>query len=370
MTFKFNPFTNTLDLTGASGGVAFVETLTGDSGVATPVANNINVYGTTTDAGSGIETEGAGDTLSVRMHTPFDLSDFEFRSATSGATRTLSVTNTSNTASSQATTLISVAGGTAGDAWQQFSVGATQSYAIGIDNSDSDILKITQAAAGTINPSSGATLQQFDNANTRVLFPLQGLALATSLAGSPVNLLVQNVNAAANSDAVLSLQTAAAAGGSSYIAYTGPADNWFVGVDGADSESYKITTGAVGTFPLATVAMRAATNGNVSFPQDLSFEEGLIGHLTVPGAYPYDVLGTDYVVSVDTSAARTIRLPDAPTTGKIFVIKDVIGSAAANNISLTTVGGAVNIDGATTYTMNVNYQSVTVIFSGSAYFII
>jgi hypothetical protein len=91
--------------------------------------------------------------------------------------------------------------------------------------------------------------------------------------------------------------------------------------------------------------------------------------LTVPGAYPYNVLTTDYIVEVDTSSAKTIRLPNAPTTGQVFVIKDVTGSAGANNISLTTVGGAVTIDGATTQTMNVNYGSITVFFSGTAYFI-
>lgn len=92
--------------------------------------------------------------------------------------------------------------------------------------------------------------------------------------------------------------------------------------------------------------------------------------LTAPGAYPYNVLTTDYVVEVDTSVARTIRLPNAPATGQVFIIKDVVGSAAANNISLTTVGGAVLIDGAATQTLNVNYGSVTVFFSGTAYFII
>jgi len=91
--------------------------------------------------------------------------------------------------------------------------------------------------------------------------------------------------------------------------------------------------------------------------------------LTVPGAYPYNVLTTDYIVEVDTSAARTIRLPNAPAIGQVFIIKDVTGTAQTFNISLTTVGGAVTIDGATTQTMNVNYGSITVFFSGTAYFI-
>lgn len=96
---------------------------------------------------------------------------------------------------------------------------------------------------------------------------------------------------------------------------------------------------------------------------------GQVVKLTVPGAYPYNVLTTDYIVEVDTSAARTIRLPNAPTTGQVFTIKDVTGTAAAFNISLTTVGGVVLIDGLATQTMNVNYGSITVFFSGTAYFI-
>ncbi len=91
---------------------------------------------------------------------------------------------------------------------------------------------------------------------------------------------------------------------------------------------------------------------------------------TAPGAYPYNVLTTDYIVDVNTALARTIRLPNAPVSGQVFVIKDVTGTAGANNISLTTVGGIVNIDGSVTQTMNVNYGSLTVFFNGTEYFII
>ena len=96
---------------------------------------------------------------------------------------------------------------------------------------------------------------------------------------------------------------------------------------------------------------------------------GQIVNVTLPGAYPYNVLTTDYIVEVDTTSSRTIRLPNAPSTGQIFVIKDITGSAGSNNISLTTVGGAVTIDGSTTQTMNVNYASVQVFFNGTSYFI-
>lgn len=90
---------------------------------------------------------------------------------------------------------------------------------------------------------------------------------------------------------------------------------------------------------------------------------------TEPGAYPYDVLSTDYLIGVDTSAARTIRLPNAPTTGSVYVIKDRIGTANVYNITLTTVGGAVYIDAATSLSINSAWASVTVCFNGTKYLV-
>ncbi len=77
---------------------------------------------------------------------------------------------------------------------------------------------------------------------------------------------------------------------------------------------------------------------------------------------------TDYYISIDTSGgAVTIRLPNAPTTGRIFVIKDRTGNALANNVTITTVGGAVTLDGSTTYLLNSNYEAATLIFNGTSY---
>ncbi len=83
---------------------------------------------------------------------------------------------------------------------------------------------------------------------------------------------------------------------------------------------------------------------------------------------PYVVLATDEYLSVDTSAlAITIQLPNAATLGRVFIIKDRSGAAATRNITVTTVGGAVNIDGATSFVMNTNFQSIQVIGNGSTY---
>jgi len=83
---------------------------------------------------------------------------------------------------------------------------------------------------------------------------------------------------------------------------------------------------------------------------------------------PYVVLVTDEYLSVDSSGgAITVQLPNAATLSQVFIIKDRTGSAAANNITVTTVGGAVNIDGATTFVMNTAYQAINVIGNGSSY---
>ena len=83
---------------------------------------------------------------------------------------------------------------------------------------------------------------------------------------------------------------------------------------------------------------------------------------------PYVVLTTDDYLSVDTSTlAITIQLPNAPATGRSFIIKDRTGTAATNNITVTTVGGAVNIDGATSFVMNTAFEAIEVIFNGTSY---
>lgn len=85
-------------------------------------------------------------------------------------------------------------------------------------------------------------------------------------------------------------------------------------------------------------------------------------------ASPYSVTATDYYIAVDSSGGNvTIKLPNAPTTYRMFLIKDKSGNSLANNISITTVGGVVTIDGVTTYILNENYESANLMFNGTSY---
>ena len=57
-------------------------------------------------------------------------------------------------------------------------------------------------------------------------------------------------------------------------------------------------------------------------------------------------------------AATVVNLPPAIGSGKRYTITDVKGDANANNITLTPPSGTIN--GAATFIMNVNYQSITI----------
>ena len=93
----------------------------------------------------------------------------------------------------------------------------------------------------------------------------------------------------------------------------------------------------------------------------------LITNRTLVTTTPYVVLSTDYYLSVNTSTAKTIQLPNAPTTGTVYIIKDFSGTSAANNITITTVGGAVLIDGATSLTINQNYGAASILWNSASF---
>lgn len=90
--------------------------------------------------------------------------------------------------------------------------------------------------------------------------------------------------------------------------------------------------------------------------------------ITTPGAYPYTTVPQDQLILVDTSLARTITPLASPTTGQKHIIKDNVGSAATNNITITPSGK--NIDGAASTIINLNYGSVTIVYNGTQWLII
>lgn len=101
-------------------------------------------------------------------------------------------------------------------------------------------------------------------------------------------------------------------------------------------------------------------------------------HKTDGGAADYNpsILTSDYIISVDTTAAAravTISAEDkatgTTTKPRVFIIQDIAGNAGTNNItvSLETAG---TINGAATAVISANYNSITLIIDGTNAYII
>lgn len=83
---------------------------------------------------------------------------------------------------------------------------------------------------------------------------------------------------------------------------------------------------------------------------------------------PYVVLYADHYISCDVSSGViSVKLPDSPKTGHIFIIKDAAGNSSVNNITVTTVSGTVDIDGATSQIISMDYKSLNFIFNETSY---
>jgi len=95
---------------------------------------------------------------------------------------------------------------------------------------------------------------------------------------------------------------------------------------------------------------------------------GSAASTTYVNSSPYTVLTTDHIILMDTNlfaSPMTVNLPNSATDGQSWTIKDWSGAASSFNITVTTVGGSVTIDGSTTVVMAVNYESITVAWSVS-----
>lgn len=118
------------------------------------------------------------------------------------------------------------------------------------------------------------------------------------------------------------------------------------------------------TSPQGTITITSSA-GLVTF--DVSDILDAYRRITVADS-PYTVLSTDYFISVDSSGGPvTVRLPNSPTPRDTWVIKDALGTAETNAITITTVGGVVTIDGATSIQFADNFQANDVVFNGTGY---
>ena len=83
----------------------------------------------------------------------------------------------------------------------------------------------------------------------------------------------------------------------------------------------------------------------------------------------YTIQTTDEYIGVNNSGTVNLTLPSASSDGKKYIIKDESGNANTNNITIDTEGSEL-IDGASSYTLDNNYESITVIKRNGNFYII
>lgn len=148
----------------------------------------------------------------------------------------------------------------------------------------------------------------------------------------------------------------------SYTDYVGSANDYKVGTKNADGFFY-ISQGGAGSLTTANAILKGTT---VAVQATKGFAIAVKQVAVTSTATTSD----NYIGVTSTSSGRTITLPTTGLlVGQTFTVKDESGAAATNNVILSA-GGTVQIDGATTYTINTNYGSVTVVWNGTKYSII
>lgn len=321
----------------AGGGAAFLTSLTGDSGGAVvPTANNINVISNVAalNSGQSVTFSGSGSTLTLNV------TDANFNTIIGKNAGKLPSTAVNNTSLGYGTL--------------RAITSADSNVAVG----ENALTTLTSSASNTAIGTNALNLLVTGKLNI-ALGASSGTQYSTNESS---NILIGNSGVAAESH-VIRLGTNGAGDGQQSSCF-------IAGIDGVNVGSVaKVVTMA--SNQLGTATITAGTGVTVTAGANtITIAASGTTNLTYTNvnATPYVVLATDEYLSVDTSALSiTVQLPNAATSGRVFIIKDRTGAAATRNITVTTVGGVVNIDGAATFVMNTNFQSIQVIGNGSTY---
>jgi hypothetical protein len=114
-----------------------------------------------------------------------------------------------------------------------------------------------------------------------------------------------------------------------------------------------------------TEGVKTSASGNTI---TITLTETASSYTNVVGPTTYTVTPTNYYISCDATLGNiTILLPNTTNASREFVIKDRTGFAGTNNITVTTVGGVVTIDGNVLYIFTDGYESLEMLFNGTTY---
>lgn len=338
-----------------SGTAGFIVDTTGAISLDSAAASNFTVTGagldlTLSSAGGSVLVESTEDAaLAIRLH------------ANGGTSETIQIHSDQGTGVESIGLLSDVGGITVR------SSGLASADAINFE-----------AAAGGIDMDSAlltSITSTFDNAQAiLVQATLGGIDILASgaAAGEDIDIIAtgSSVNISATESVADSITIVSTAGGIDILASGAAAGEDIdivatgssVNISATENVTDAIVINASGA---ASALQLDAGTGSIRFGSGLVVPSTAVNN----AASPYTVLGTDYLLAVDTSAgAVTVTLPAATAlAGRTYVIRDVGGAAAVNNITIG--GGGTNLVGggaaAATKTLSAAYSGATVISDGT-----
>lgn len=108
---------------------------------------------------------------------------------------------------------------------------------------------------------------------------------------------------------------------------------------------------------------------NTGAPPSWQAASAAASSTTYVNSSPYTVLTSDDIILVDTTlfaAPMSVVLRSSPAIdGQVWTVKDWSGSAGAFNITVTVAGATNTIDGAASFVLSKNYESVSFAYSVS-----
>lgn len=206
---------------------------------------------------------------------------------------------------------------TTGDPYIHIETIGAQDYSFGIDDDDSDKLKITDGS----DPSSGTEYWMLDTSTSTIETPVENIIQSLSTAGNIVSNTISNTdNTDGGSAAALFLTSGGTNSGDPFVRYrVSGAGQYSQGIDNTDADKFKITDG--GNPSLGNEFLSIKTTGDITFN----------------GAYEFPTAdGTANQILV-TDGVGNLDWQDEPSSGEITNI-------VTNTTTTTTSVGVIPYD--------------------------
>lgn len=288
-------------------------------------------------ATTGAPLISAGAAADPAFSTTFTVVDSTFTAteagSNSGGNVTSTVSNTSNTASSNALSQVTVAGTSAGDAFQTFTVTGGGSWSHGVDNSASDVYKISNSTA------LGTTDVVTVTGNTQVLLNTAQTLTSVATAGGVTQVGVINTdNTNDNSAARVTITNGGTSGGDTYVLYDqAGATAWEAGVDesaGTFLLNYG-STGATANMSGTTVLSASSATGIVNFVTGITLNSGTTLSNYTEGTWTPTMVGN----STAGTTTYTVQQGYYTRIGNMVTIWGNVQGSAATGTGTAIFGG-------------------------------